>query len=888
MSSDTDDTDDLLLIPPDFFLVQSEPEPPYYNIVDNLIRQVSNLQNRIESIEYTSDVSVVGSYLDNAMDIKENLAVFKSRTNIPRRFLSHDNLNNPTSTQSTPQKLREKIKLNSLPNSPNVNTHVNRIVQFKSPISKTSLENNKEQESDILNEIDTFISNVKTIQRNHTVRNLENEFRAVKLNPSSDNSHMETNNSNLKSELEESVVLIDKPDIQHLPSGLPENVSNEKTWQFGDGTQNVPDFGVKDNVYQKNNRQERVNTNFQPVSSGTEFTSYSTLDKSSDDSSSDSTQLTAYNKYKKQELFNRKSHLKDQQKILVDPLVMDEVRNGMQSPLHSNALHVLNMHKKLLSNAEVNNRGQIQKKRSVNTLSNTMGLLSLADIWGSKNPTQSPSKLTQKLHEEKLRRQHCEQLISDLQNKNLELQQKLAVAIQVDEAKNNTIQQFQEALEKVSFRMEKLNEEKGIWDKELTQLKNKHSIEIESANQKIVYYEKEASKALNLAHSNQDKILSLEHKCSDLQKELDSIERKFAEVEQNYNSEYEKNKSLSDILSRKEIEINENRNVLNNAREEVAQSRKAVETCQAEFSSLKNKCSQLESELKDNKNLILNLSDQKRKLLADLQDCKTNEKSLRETVEQSKVKLENTKLELRNFYQGQLELIVESKRKEMQGQLDQERQRNIDELKRKELSMAKTAASHIKEISEKCALETKLLEQKHQEEIRLFEIQVSQYKKEMNNLQTKLANLPEKRAQIAKQLQKVMENQWNEALKMISGSPSFSGQQSLTELPPKSVESYNNLRDLQQQPTQHHGRQEQFESGSDYDETPVSSRGIKGSESEIQKYINMLLNRPPGQPTEPPDQRATWYSGEQENVNKYDFASRTTSKEKRCGKPPWK
>lgn len=58
-------------------------------------------------------------------------------------------------------------------------------------------------------------------------------------------------------------------------------------------------------------------------------------------------------------------------------------------------------------------------------------------------------------------------------------------------------------------------------------------------------------------------------------------------------------------------------------------------------------------------------------------------------------------MELRNFYQGQLELIVENKRKEMQNQLDRERETSVEEMKRKELSMAKTAANHIKEISEK-------------------------------------------------------------------------------------------------------------------------------------------------------------------------------------------
>ena len=80
----------------------------------------------------------------------------------------------------------------------------------------------------------------------------------------------------------------------------------------------------------------------------------------------------------------------------------------------------------------------------------------------------------------------------------------------------------------------------------------------------------------------------------------------------------------------------------------------------------------------------------------------------------------------------------------------------------------------------RCALETKLLEQKHQEEIRLYQIKLGQYKNDIENLQAKLANLPEKRAQIAKQLQKVMENQFNEALKMMGGTPSPLSEEKVT------------------------------------------------------------------------------------------------------------
>ncbi|XP_030759827.1 putative leucine-rich repeat-containing protein DDB_G0290503 isoform X2 [Sitophilus oryzae] len=876
MCSDTDDTDDLLLIPPDFFLVHSEPEPPYYSIVDNLIRQVSNLQNRIETIETTSDVSLCGSYIDNSMDIRDNIN--STRPSTRQHFLSQEDLYQPNSTQSTPQKAREKIKLNSLPNSPNVNLRQRYSVKFKSP-QRNSL--NKEDNPEILSEIDTFISNVKTIERNNTVRNLGNEFNSMgdkqlQRNVLNGDINRRPLNQSVNKDVKDTVDLIRRQSEQnvrqeHLNNQHSDNIAKVTTWRCGDDIRSVPDYGagVRDTLYNQKYPQEnhvkptQLKQNFNSTSSGTDFTSYSTLDRSSD-SSSDSTQTTAYNKYKKQEDFCKKS-------AKVDPFIVDQERNELlHSPLHSNALSVLSMHKKLLNNSNSSHERHIPKQRSLNTVTDRYGLLSLADIWSSTHMTQSPSKLTQKLQEEKLRRQHCEQLISELQNKNLELQEKLAVAIQVDESKNNTIQQFQEALEKVSTRMEKLNEEKNSWDKEIMKMKNHHSIEIDSANQKIQYYEKEASKALNLAHANQEKFSTLERKCSDLQKELETIENKFRDVQDNYKKEFDKNKVLSDIISQKELDLKENKTVLVNAREEIAQSRKAVEICQTEFTLLKDECGKLETELKASKNLIADLTDQKKKMSIDIQSYKSNEKTLKEALEQSQSKLESTKLELRNFYQGQLELIVENKRKEMQGQLDQERQKNLDEIKRKELSMAKTAANHIKEISEKCSLEIKLLEQKQQEEIRLYEIQASQYKKEIENLQTKLANLPEKRAQIAKQLQKVMESHWDEALKMIGSSPSsFNDNQvanTLHNVSKKPAEPYNRSSDPERY---HQMRPEHFESVSDYEETPVSSRGVKNSESEIQKYINMLLNRPPGQPTEEPPQepsgshhnRATWHHG---------------------------
>lgn len=64
----------------------------------------------------------------------------------------------------------------------------------------------------------------------------------------------------------------------------------------------------------------------------------------------------------------------------------------------------------------------------------TKPLISLCDIWGPEGQTEIPS-----LHEERLRREHCEKQIQSLQVRLLEYQQKISVAIKIDKSKDEAI-----------------------------------------------------------------------------------------------------------------------------------------------------------------------------------------------------------------------------------------------------------------------------------------------------------------------------------------------------------------------------------------------------------------------------------------------------------------
>lgn len=196
--SETDDTDDLLLIPPDFFVLDSELEDsyataPYYEVVDTLISQVNSLENRINCIERSSESSILSSPL-----------IQSSLNNIEKSKLMSESRNSDSfcrendickSTQSTPQKPRTIFKLNSLPTTPStvdISPRPRRKLYNRSQVkvyrnSKEDLRNINETTSDknkikILNDIDEFITNVKTLQKISAARNLkeqfENEIRA--------------------------------------------------------------------------------------------------------------------------------------------------------------------------------------------------------------------------------------------------------------------------------------------------------------------------------------------------------------------------------------------------------------------------------------------------------------------------------------------------------------------------------------------------------------------------------------------------------------------------------------------------------------------------------------------------------------------------------------
>lgn len=160
-------------------------------------------------------------------------------------------------------------------------------------------------------------------------------------------------------------------------------------------------------------------------------------------------------------------------------------------------------------------------------------------------------------------------------------------------------------------------------------------------------------------------------------------------------------------------------------------------------------------------------------------------------------------------------------------------------------------------------LEINLLEEKHREQLKLHQIQISSSHQEIDNLRGKLRQQFDKRQNIAQQLRKVMEANWLEALKIINNGKSpvvLHDKSAADQLNSLKSKSYTNLEEIlllkddvvkQQARVGNSDNVMMSDSMSSmiddsYSnkmvETPVSSRGQnrQATDSELQKYIQMV------------------------------------------------
>lgn len=127
--------------------------------------------------------------------------------------------------------------------------------------------------------------------------------------------------------------------------------------------------------------------------------------------------------------------------------------------VHSLAVETLKRHNNMLQNdakqyQPLYNQNYNHQQHSIKEVPSSQQLykpeptlISLSQIWGPEGETETSSTM----HEERLRRQHCEREIQSLQTRLLEYQQKISVAMKIDKTKDEAIARLQDTNSRLIF-----------------------------------------------------------------------------------------------------------------------------------------------------------------------------------------------------------------------------------------------------------------------------------------------------------------------------------------------------------------------------------------------------------------------------------------------------
>ncbi|XP_046671592.1 uncharacterized protein PF11_0207-like isoform X2 [Homalodisca vitripennis] len=540
-------------------------------------------------------------------------------------------------------------------------------------------------------------------------------------------------------------------------------------------------------------------------------------------------------------------------------------------------------------------------------------LLSLSELW-NKEPTfysDDPSKLRQKLEEEKYRRQHCEQQIQVLQLRVLEEQEKLAVAVRVDQEKDRVIIQITESWRKLNDHWGELEEQRHRLaqqlqeERELAKVKSNELTKV--VDMKIERWEKEVSQALDLAAGYKEKSEVVQSQMESFKRDTDG---KLAEMRtelENLNEENKRicneNTSLLRQLEAFQEKLKEEEDLLSKLKNELEKSKKQILDQEAEISVIKEQKETVSLMLKEERNRSSMLEQQKVALQQAADEAVKREKAAKEEVRMSSERVEVARTELRAFYQGQLETVVKEKLQEFQNQLEAAETALKAELQLKEQQWIEKASEQCKQLKEKYRKDIQMVEESRKEEVNKWKMKLIESERLRSAVQSKLEDETNRRADIAQRLHTVMETQWREALNIISNP-----MQNMYEMPkeedrgrwPCSQQGSERGKGGDMKPSLTNSTTSLAQA----EDTPFFKEGVVTyrpsepiQESHLKKYIQMLLERGPGNPIPHHDslQDSFDQSFAPEDSPSHKWIMENTKKQpgqvERFGqssKPPWK
>lgn len=218
----------------------------------------------------------------------------------------------------------------------------------------------------------------------------------------------------------------------------------------------------------------------------------------------------------------------------------------------------------------------------------------------------------------------------------LEQQEKVAVAVRVDNKKNVVISQFHTSWSKLKQQVEILKIEHKNSQTNLRSITEKHQSEISEFQTQIKRLEGELSKALDLAAGYKDKSDTMIKEKIDLLKihadELESYkslvqeaENRYEKMKTEFNTLLEKNRQNEETLRTIQSELNKERLRGGEVRSEMGVIHKALDACEAELTVLRQEKENLQLKIKEEINRNSILEQKNSSLLVSIEDAKKAE-----------------------------------------------------------------------------------------------------------------------------------------------------------------------------------------------------------------------------------------------------------------------
>ncbi|XP_068622254.1 putative leucine-rich repeat-containing protein DDB_G0290503 isoform X2 [Battus philenor] len=785
--SETDDTDVLLLIPPKFFLVcSSESE-------DSLLESSRTVVHKPVSCT----ARVLGKLVDQVHSLESRLDTLEINTTTTSSAISNKNWNESYKSfdrkcSTFPRRRRRKVFKRDNPdfslisydfvstheNIPTLNLkgtvkHSNREVindsqSMDGDISSILSTPSKTNDKLLLNEIDEFLTKVEAYESPETKCKVTDKYspeNVIKATGNYITQQLESNNEiQLPSGRKVTSEVLDKYIYLVKNNALPDKINKNNPEQ--DNSENSNSTQIKQNAqtHLKSSSMRKLN-----FSENKDTQSTSTPKKYPYGSSHSENFKPSTNK-----IYEQASK------------VLDQYRSKSYS--HNTPSSVTDTNDYLSEKGEF----KMPQMRPFNSAKEKFAglhmdsidtdLLSLSELWGEKGEKLERAE-SLKLEEERLKREHCEVMIQQLQRKILEQQEKLAVAIKVDRGKDIAINKLREAWLRLTHSLDRAEERHRAALEKMVKEVDNFKMVADDAQKKTQHFEAELYKALDLAHDYQEKCKQLTQEKKELQ---ENTERSLLERDEMLKSKEREVEVLKDNCDTIMRLNKQSADCVKNLEDALEKERTEHEECKSKVDSLSHKIQSVQEEsylviqekdiLKEKVNEERSRCNVVERQLCDVQNQNSELMKKCETLE-SEIKtlqkhLELQKNELKTHYQRQLEDAVLGKLKEFQVQLDQAQSEMEAETRSKENAIIDTYNAQIARIEEQHKLEVNVLEEKQKEEIKLYRLQLAQASEKIGFLENKLETYRRRRGQIASQLHSVMEAQWRQALQILTnGQP---------------------------------------------------------------------------------------------------------------------